>query len=466
MPDQPQKAALTEYQAVVATDIETCISEMGCQPILFVGSGLSKRYFSGPGWDQLLEQLAKACPLIDKDYAYYKQTLKEPAMIGREFARLYQEWAWGEGRDQFPPEMFKSEVPPQAYIKYVITRMLAAITPKGVDSITSPQLQDELRALQNIRPHALITTNYDQFLEMLFPDYQPVIGQSIIQGTQILTGEIYKIHGCVSDSSSLVFTQEDYEEFARKKKYLSAKLLTYFSEFPLLFVGYSASDANIRAILSDIDECLPHQGTSGGVIPNIYILEWRSDMPAGYSPVREKIIAIGEGRSVRIKAIEATEFSWVFDAFGANQPLNAVSPKMLRALLSRSYDLVRYDIPRRTVEADFKMLEGAVQSDESFAKLFGITTINVGSAANAGFPFTLTDIAMRLTGNDKAHWAAAAPLVERVSSELGTSIKASDNRYHSKFRVGRNSFAHKYSDELLDLVTKIAKGEKYTIAPL
>src|ERR1700730_12745642 len=30
-----------------AADIEACVSRMGCQPILFVGSGLSKRYFSG-----------------------------------------------------------------------------------------------------------------------------------------------------------------------------------------------------------------------------------------------------------------------------------------------------------------------------------------------------------------------------------------------------------------------------------
>ncbi len=139
---------------------------------------------------------------------------------------------------------------------------------------------------------------------------------------------------------------------------------------------------------------------------------------------------------------------------------------MLRALLNRSYDLVRYDIPRRTVEADFKMLEGAVQSDGSFAKLFGITTINVGSTSNAGFPYTLTDLAIRLTGNDKAYWAVAAPLVERVSTELGTNIKPSDNRYHSKVRIGRNSFAHKYSNELLEIISRMSKNEAYSIQPV
>ncbi len=45
---------------------------------------------------------------------------------------------------------------------------------------------------------------------------------------------------------SLVLTQGDYEAFETDKKYLSAKLLTYFAEHPLLFIGYGANDPNIR----------------------------------------------------------------------------------------------------------------------------------------------------------------------------------------------------------------------------
>lgn len=456
---------LAEYQSAMTHDVEGCISEMGCQPILFVGSGLSKRYFAAPNWDELLMLLAAKCPLIEKEYAYYKQTLGgDYPLIGKEFARMYQEWAWGAGKDNFPVELFAADVPAQSYIKFAIANILSELTPKSISDIKDLQLQTEIKSLQNIRPHALITTNFDQFLEKLFPDYQPVIGQNIIRGTQVLTGEIFKIHGCVSDFSSMVFTKEDYEEFGRKKKYLSAKLLTYFSEHPLIFIGYSASDQNIRAILSDIDECL--SASSGSIIPNIYILEWRHDLPPGYVPAREKLIPIGENRSIRIKAIEASDFSWVFEAFGANQPLNAVSPKMLRALLSRSYDLVRYDIPRRTVDADFEMLEGAVSSEQSFAKLFGITTVTEGSAINAQYPYTMTDLAIRLTGNEQAYWAAAKPFVTRVSTELGVNIAASDNRYHTKTKTGRKSYANKYSHELLEVIVAMSKNEPYKLEPI
>src|SRR5712671_3271171 len=315
MADAEHEATAPAYRAAITADIESCVSQMGCQPILFVGSGLSKRYFAGPSWDELLTTLARECPLIDKDYAYYKQTLKTQLAVGEEFARLYQQWAWDKGKNQFPADMFSEAVPVQAYIKYIIAQHVTSLTPTDLSGVGDKNLTAEITALQGIKPHAVITTNYDRFLELVFPEYQPIVGQSIIREAPVLFGEIFKIHGCVSDYNSLVFTQHDYDEFMRKKKYLSAKLLTFFSEHPLLFVGYSASDPNIRAILSDIDEAIPRPGPSGTLIPNIYILEWRKDVPPDYTPAREKLIAVEEGRSVRIKAIESDDFGWVFSAF-------------------------------------------------------------------------------------------------------------------------------------------------------
>lgn len=464
MPDANGAATGGDYRSQIKADIAACLSTMSCQPILFAGSGLSRRYFSAPSWDELLAALAKNCPLIDKDYAYYKQTLRSQLAVGQEFARLYQQWAWDKGKNQFPADMFSDAVHEEAYIKYAIAQHLIGMTPKDLSSVAHPVLKAELAALKSIKPHAVITTNYDRFLELVFPEYQPVVGQQIIQGSQILFGEVFKIHGCVSDHSSLVFTQRDYDEFLRKKKYLSAKLLTYFSEHPLLFVGYSATDPNVQAILSDIDECLPHAGPAGAAIPNIYILEWRKDMPAGYAPAREKLIAIEGGRSIRIKAIETDDFRWVFEAFGAHQPINGVSPKVLRALLHRSYDLVRHDIPRQTVHANFEMLERAVSSGSDFARLFGITTISKPSSNAADYPHLLSDLAEKIKGKG-ATWHVAQAYLDRIKSESGIDIKASDNRYHSATKIGRSaaSVSHKYSNDLLDLMRRMKKGEAYEL---
>ncbi len=449
-----------QYKSEIAGDIGACVNRLGCQPILFVGSGLSRRYFGAPSWDELLTHLAGLCPLIDKDYAYYKQTLKSQLATGEEFARLYQQWAWSSGRSKFPAEMFGSDVPEQAYIKFQIARHLQSLTPSSVDAIKDASLAGEIAAIQNIRPHTVITTNYDSFMEVVFPDYEAIIGQQVYRRSSLSIGEVFKIHGCVSDPQSLVFTQTDYEYFTKRKKYLSAKLLTYFSEHPLLFVGYGASDPNIKAILSDIDEALP---ISGGVIPNVYILEWKSTINAGETPARERLVEVGDFKSVRIKSIEATNFRWVFDAFGAHHTLEGVSPKVLRAILARSYDLVRRDIPRKTVEADFQMLENAVESREQFARLFGVTTISDPSALSAQYPYTLTDAAKKLGGKT---WHHADKLIARVKEEKGIDIRAGDNRFHRAEKYGAKNIIRKYSEAAISLLGKVERGDPYEVGAI
>jgi hypothetical protein len=452
-PNSPTK--YDQYVAETVDEIAKCLQATACQPILFVGSGFSKRYFAGPNWDELLFYLAKSCPLIQKEYAYYKQLYANPQRTGEEFARLFHEWAWGEGKAQFPVELFNESISVNAYIKHFAAEYLESLTPKNTDGI-SPSLIKELAAVKNIHPHALITTNYDRFLEVIFPEYQPIIGQQIIQAGNLSIGEIFKIHGCVSSPVSMVLTESDYTEFTKRKKYLSAKLLTFFSEHPLLFIGYSAGDPNIRAILSDIDEALP---TAGGVIPNVFILEWHQDLPTDEFPAREKLIAIEDAKSVRIKSIVADDFAWVFEAFGKEQALNGVSPKVLRALLHRSFELVRHDIPRKIVQADFQMLEHAVENQNEFAKLFGITTINEPSALAANYPYTLTQVGKKLKSN---YWAKAQQAIDSIKMKHGFDVKASDNKYHCATKYGKTSI-HKYSEDAVVLFRKVLSGQAYEL---
>jgi len=409
----PLDSKVEQYRAEITEDIATCLQEKGCQPILFIGLGFSRRHFSGPSWDELLSFLASNCPLIEKEYAYYKQLHKDPLKIGAEFSKFYHEWAWGSGHNKFPKELFVENVHTDAYIKFTIAEHLRSLTPE-VGQSTTTELEKEIAAIQGIKPHAIITTNYDEFLETVFPDFTPIVGQKIIQGANLTIGEIFKIHGCVSDFQSMVLTEEDYAFFMKRKKYLTGKLLTFFCEHPLLFIGYSANDPNIRAILSDIDEALP---VAGDIIPNIYILEWRANISPESSLAREKLIEIEDAKSVRIKAIETDDFSWVFSAFGAHQSINGVSPKLLRALLNRSYELVRHDIPRKVIEADFAMLEHAVEDDKEFAKLFGLTTISEPSQVAANYPYTLTQLAKKL---GKPSWHAADKAIKDIQNKTGS----------------------------------------------
>lgn len=446
-----------DYQEHVVDDIETCLDSLGCQPILFVGSGFSRRYMKGPNWEELLKQMANLCPNIDKSYAYYKQTYKDPIAIGSFFVEPFKEWAWGDKENVFPEELFSSDYDSDIYLKYQVAKHFDQITPKNLSEIFDPKLQEEIIALQAINPHAIVTTNYDKLLELIFEEYTPVIGQQILKSNTFSIGEIFKIHGCTTNPNSLVLTQRDYYEFGAKKKYLSAKLLTFFAEHPLVFIGYSASDPNIRAILSDIDEILSEEFD---LIPNIYILNWNEKISNADYPQREYSILLNDKRNIRIKCIVATEFDWVFKAFSNNKPIESIHPKLLRALLARTYDLVRCDIPRKTVEVNFETLEHAVASNHELGKIYGITSVGDATKVNAQFPFSLTQVAGLL---GYSSWHLANQLLDRVKRTTGKDIKTTDNKYHINIKAGAVMTTHKYSQETVDLLKKVKDGQEYEI---
>ncbi|WP_210367942.1 SIR2 family protein [Bacillus sp. REN3] len=442
------------YVSEITSDIRECLNELGTQPVLFVGSGLSKRYFDAPNWIELLEVLQKLCPSIPHEVGYYLQDGVSLEQIGSEFTDYYRKWAWGN-REEFPADLFTASVPKATYIKYKISQYFDSITPNGIEGVESEHHRKELQLLQEIQPHAIITTNYDRFLENISKDYQPIIGQKILKPDTMSIGEIFKIHGCTTEFSGLVFNNEDYELFIEKKKYLSAKLLTFFAEHPLVFIGYSGNDKNIQRILADIDEII---ATNGDLIPNIYFLEYNKNLSENELPQREKVLFINN-KEIRIKYIEAKNFDWVFEAFGANKAWDNVHPKLLRALLARTYKLVRSDIPRRSVEVDFEIIEKAVSDEQALPKLYGVAMLDDPSQLNLQYPFNLTQIGEQL---GYPTWYGANKLIAEIIRNKGVNIKETDNKYHVLIKTGKTEM-HKYSKHALELLREVNEGKEYTI---
>jgi len=418
------------------------------QPIIFVGSGLSRRWVNAPTWYGLLDWAVENCPDVDKPIQYFIQ--QEPGLpeVAARIASQYQAWAWGAGKSEFPSILFEANVPADMYLKYSISRYI-----KGFGTQISAPYKEEAEAFSAMRPHAVITTNYDQLLENVLPGYQPVLGAGLISAPFANIGEIYKIHGSVEKSSSLILTAGDYEEFAKKRKYLTAKLLTFFAEHPILFVGYSAEDANIRKILEDLNEAVEIRD---GTIPNIFFLT----RPKDGSPASEKILQVAPEKGVRVNAIEAADFSWVFKAFGHNAPLSNVNPQVLRSLLARSYQLVRSDIPRQRIEVDFELISGKVNSKENFAKVFGIGMLQPATGFSAKYPYNLTEVGQKLGFKT---WHGANKLIKQIEGEKGVDIKSSDNRYHCTLRISGQSEAQKYSEECVDLLKCVQSGAGYSV---
>lgn len=450
-----------QYQEGVSADIAKVLGDAECQPILFVGSGFSKRYAKGPSWEELLTNLAKKCPLIDKDFAYYKQAYNgDLKRIGTVFTDFYREWAWGKGKHEFPADYFSATAPADIFIKHTIAELLKDLGPDGKGSYGSAEIDAEICALKNISAHAVITTNYDQIIEPLFAEYEPVIGQQIMRKGYLAIGEIFKIHGCVTLPHSIIINESDYSRFDETHKYLSAKLLTYFIEHPLIFIGYRADDPNIKAILHDVYQMV--RASTAEVIPNIYILQWDPSINDASYPAREHVIAVAPDINIRIKSITANSYEWVFKAFGQAGNLEKINMKLLRALMARSVELIRSDIPKKHMEINFQQLEHAVESGENFANLFGVTSLADPSKVNIDYKYAATGVGQQL-GYDT--WHEVRKIINQIKEKTGFDITASDNKYHIALKLGHKSqqLTHRYTEAAVDLFRKILAGERYEL---
>ncbi|HGN2830306.1 TPA: hypothetical protein ACKR60_001900 [Proteus mirabilis] len=178
----------SDYQAEIIKDIKSCLEGLQVQPILFMGAGISQRYIESPCWENLLKYLAEQCPLIKRPYGYFSQMHNnDMPLIASDFSELYAEWAWDEGKAQFPENYFDGQNNKDIYIKHQIAQYLNQLSRNT--NFEDHRYEEEIKKLQKIKPHAIITTNYDDILERIFENYQPIVGQDVVTVNYTSYGE-------------------------------------------------------------------------------------------------------------------------------------------------------------------------------------------------------------------------------------------------------------------------------------
>lgn len=388
-------------------------------------------------------------------YEYWRQKLNDDMVaIGSVLSDMAFEWAWKEGKNHFPPEYFSSKVHKDAFLKHMVCEYIVSLTPT-VSGLADALLEKELAAFAEIKPHAIITTNYDMFLERVFEGYEPVSGQTILRYNTNSFGEIFHIHGDVSKPSSIVLTRTDYDEWSEKKKYVSAKLLTYFAEHPVFIMGYGLGDPNVKSILRDIGELV---AAEDGLIPNVYQIIWRSEKIEKHPPDQATFGV--DGKEYRIRAIHTNDFNWIFEALKSQSALKSINPKLVRALAARTMKLVRHDIPSGAVEVNYETLEKVADEKDFLPTLLGITTVN---NPNLSHPLTISQLAERV---GLPNWQALNKLINRIKDEQGIDLRSNDNRYHCRIKTGTKatSITRKWSHDAVVLFKKVSSGEGYELA--
>lgn len=231
-------------------------------PFLFIGSGFSKRYFGLPDWTSLLKHMVKQFnddPFAYRAYEDKASFYEQPYGLNPLIASLIEE--------DFNREWFQNEDIRHVDNKY-IQFILDGCSPFKAEmsyyleekSKLKEEYKSEVSLLRKVAKKSIagiITTNYDLFFETYLSEYKSYIGQQSLLFSQLQgIAEVYKIHGSVSNPTSIVINEKEYKAFKEKSEYLAAKLLTIFMEYPIIFMGYSISDRNIRDILNSIVQCM------------------------------------------------------------------------------------------------------------------------------------------------------------------------------------------------------------------
>ncbi|MDF3860457.1 SIR2 family protein [Achromobacter denitrificans] len=308
-------------------------AEARSAPFLFVGSGFSRRYLGLEDWGTLLRRFSHGL----KPYEYYLASADGDlptvaTLLASDFHHHW--WAADEYKDSRDKNKSRTKDATSA-LRIEICNYLSATTQAG----PVKEHAEEVALLSKLNVDGIVTTNWDTFLEGLFPDYKVFVGQNelLFSNTQAI-GEIYKIHGSASRPASLVLTKEDYTGFQAANPYLAAKLITIFVEHPVVFVGYSLNDPNVLDLLRGIT-CVLGQDTLAKLQNNLIFVQ----RAHGEQPQYSKTLIAIDGGQLPITIVKSDSFIPVYEALYSVK--RKIPARVLRYCKEQLYEMVRSTEP-------------------------------------------------------------------------------------------------------------------------
>lgn len=305
-------------------------------PVLFVGSGISKRYLHNyPDWNELLElsfkkynqdifQFQKHIDTLKRqELSPFEINAKLATIIENEFNTAFydRKIKLNVGNPKNPTWVRKGISPYKMFLSTFFKKMKVTHNEDLVAEL------DKFKMLKS-KVAAVITTNYDSFLEneIFQDDYTVFVHQNDLFGSDSYNiAEIYKIHGSVTDANTIIITESDYKKFNESRKLIIAKMLTLFAEAPIVFLGYSFTDENIHSIVVDFLSCLSAEQIASINEHFIFVSYKKGEMNLQQI---QRTIVTSQGFEIPITEICTDNFSLVYDILNKITP--GVSPLKIR----------------------------------------------------------------------------------------------------------------------------------------
>ncbi len=356
--------------------IRKAVNDAERYPFLFIGSGLSLRYTGSPNWMGLLKSVCDGVLGDRFAYARYSAharadfqngvspselprvaTLMEPDINHA----LLESPRFEEFRRKHEDTLLAGASPLKTYVAELVSQF-------------DIHESDETRALARVgvdKVSGVITTNYDTLCEALFPSYKVYIGEgSLLFSEPSFAQEIYQIHGSTSEPDSMVLTEADYREFSERRKYLAAKLLTIFVEYPVIFIGYSIQDENIKSILADVCECVPADKLERLRNRMVFVQHGAT------TSVSDHTMDLN-GHMLSMTSITTDDFMSIYEALLQSQRM--YSPKVIRELKGSVFKLAeRIDPKSEVVTSGFDAVLDHIQPDQKIAIKVAFSNERIG----------------------------------------------------------------------------------------
>ncbi|HEO2675164.1 TPA: SIR2 family protein [Streptococcus agalactiae] len=241
------------------------ISENNQFPIIFVGSGITQRYFeNAPTWEKLLKDIW--LELFDEE-SYYAKSFELRERFENNDFDIYTNLA-----SLLEKEVSKAFINGNIQVDNLDLKTAYELNISPFKQLVANRFSnlkireekiEEIKQFSQMLSKAriIITTNYDNFIEECLKTINVSVKINVGNKGLFLKssdyGELYKIHGTVDDASTITITKEDYEKNVTKSALINAKILSNLVESPILFLGYSLTDENIRKLLTDFAENSP-----------------------------------------------------------------------------------------------------------------------------------------------------------------------------------------------------------------
>lgn len=323
---------------MIKSKLEIDLRKFRTTPFLFIGSGFSRRYLGNDDWRGILQRFCE--PYINSfEYYYSKASGNLPTVASLMSKDFFDIWwkstDFSESRTAY--SKYGNMENMSSPLKYEISQYLKSRSLNNSD----PKLSKEIESLKKVVIDGIITTNWDLLIEDIFSDYDVYVSQDeLISSNLQEICEIYKIHGSISDFNSLILTKEDYENFDGKNPYLVSKLLTLFIEHPIIFIGYSIQDENIKTILKSISFCLQDKDLNK-IVNNLFIVEPIFDE---CEDTYEKTFINIDKQNIPVTLIKVKDYCNIYQPLSYNR--RKLSVKQLQQLKSSIYEIVKTNDPK------------------------------------------------------------------------------------------------------------------------